>query len=516
MSETDFEKKDWRWRVFDSLSFPTLILTPEKVIVTANQKFFDKFGVHMEDIVGKRCHQIFYQSEVPCSSNVCPLPRVLANREGHSILRQVNSIDGEEAWEDRVFSPIMDDEGHVTYIMESLRDVTRIKTLEKALEETKEFLEKVIQSSASAIVAADRDGNILIMNRAAEDLFGFTLKMAGGKKTVEDLYLPGKAKEIMRALRDEKRGGKGKLPATKVTILNAKGEEIPAEITASIIYEGGKELATMGIYNDLRERLAVEKTLKETQAQLAQSEKMASLGQLAAGVAHEINNPLTGILLYASMALEKMEPQDPRKQDLEYVVEDVNRCKGIVKNLLAYSRRSTTTKEIIQVNELINQSLNLIRDQKLFGNIVISKEMSEELILIYGDRNQLAQVIINLVMNASAAMKGEGSLTFRTHRDKPNRKAYFEVSDTGCGIPAENLPKIFDPFFTTKEPGKGTGLGLSTSLGIIQENGGHISVKGTSDKGTTFLVELPLFVPAESFEATGSENLLDNERNPRP
>ena len=299
--------------------------------------------------------------------------------------------------------------------------------------------------------------NILIMNRAAEDLFGFTIKMAAGRKTVEDLYPPGKAKEIMRSLRDEKRGGKGKLPATKVTIVNAKGEEIPAEITASIVYEGGKELATMGIYNDLRERLAVEKTLKETQAQLAQSEKMASLGQLAAGVAHEVNNPLTGILLYASMALEKIDHKDPLKEYLQYVVEDVNRCKGIVKNLLAYSRRSTTTKEIIQVNELINQSLNLIRDQKLFGNIVISKEMSEELILIYGDRNQLAQVIINLVMNASAAMKGQGSLTFRTHRDKPNRKAYFEVSDTGCGIPEENLPKIFDPFFTTKEPGKGHG-----------------------------------------------------------
>ena len=227
MNEENFEERDWRWRVFDSLSFPTLILTPEKVIVTANQKFFDKFGVQMKDIVGKTCHQIFYQSEVPCSSNVCPLPKVLANREGHSILRQVNSIDGEEAWEDRVFSPIMDDEGNVIYVMESLRDVTRIKTLEKALEETKEFLEKVIQSSASAIVAADRDGNILIMNRAAEDLFGFTLKMAAGRKTVEDLYPPGKAKEIMRALRDEKRGGKGKLPATKVTILNAKGEEIP-------------------------------------------------------------------------------------------------------------------------------------------------------------------------------------------------------------------------------------------------------------------------------------------------
>ena len=513
MNEKATEAEDWRLRVFDSLSFPTLILRPDKTIVTANQKLLDRFGVQMKDIIGKTCHEIFYSSKTPCSSTVCPLPKVLATREGHSILRQINQTNREEGWEDRVFSPILDDQENVIYVMESLRDVTRIKTLEKALEETKEFLEKVIQSSASAIVAADRDGNILIMNRAAESLFGFSLKEAAGRKTVEDLYPQGKAKEIMRALRDEKRGGKGKLPATKVSILNARGELIPAEITASIIYEEGKELATMGIYNDLRERLAVEKTLKETQAQLAQSEKMASLGQLAAGVAHEVNNPLTGILLYASMALEKIDKKDPLREHLGYIVEDVNRCKGIVKNLLAYSRRSTTTKEIIPLNDLVIQSLNLIRDQKLFGNIVVSKEMSEELMLIHGDRNQLAQVIINLVMNASAAMNGEGVLTFRTYRDKPNKKAYLEVSDNGCGIAEENLPKIFDPFFTTKEPGKGTGLGLSTSLGIIQESGGHISVKETSPQGTTFLVELPLFVPAEGSEEPTTQDGLDHERN---
>jgi two-component system NtrC family sensor kinase len=500
MNEKTITEKDWRLRVFDSLSFPSLILRPDKTIVTANQKLLDKFGMEMNEIVGKTCHEIFYQSKTSCSMSMCPLPRVLAYGEGYSVLRQVFRGDGEEAWEDRVFSPILDEEGQVIYVLESLRDVTRVKTLEKALEETKEFLEKVVQSSVSAIVAADRDGNLLIMNRAAEELFGFSLKEAAGTKTVEDLYPPGKAKEIMRALRDAKRGGKGRLPATKIMIMNAKGVEIPVEITASIIYEDGKELATMGIYNDLRERLAVEKVLKETQAQLAQSEKLASLGQLAAGVAHEINNPLTGILLYASMALEKLGKNDPLCEHLKYVVEDVNRCKGIVKNLLAYSRRSTTTKEIIPLNDLVNQSLNLIRDQKLFGNIIVSKEMSGELILIHGDRNQLAQVIINLVMNASGAMDGEGVLTFRTYRDKPNKRAYLEVSDTGCGIPPENLPRIFDPFFTTKEPGKGTGLGLSTSLGIIQESGGNISVKETGPQGTTFLVELPLFVPSEDPE----------------
>jgi two-component system NtrC family sensor kinase len=236
---------------------------------------------------------------------------------------------------------------------------------------------------------------------------------------------------------------------------------------------------------------------------------------LAAGVAHEVNNPLTGILLYASMALETIGKEDPLREHLAYIVEDVNRCKGIVKNLLAYSRRSTTTKEIIPLNDLVHQSLNLIRDQKLFGNIVVTKELSEDIMLIHADRNQLAQVLINLIMNACAAMNGEGVLTFRTYRDKPNKRAYLEVSDNGCGIAEENLRKIFDPFFTTKEPGKGTGLGLSTSLGIVQECGGHLSVKETSAQGTTFLVDLPLFVPEEDAEDSWTPEGLNGERTSR-
>ena len=134
---------------------------------------------------------------------------------------------------------------------------------------------------------------------------------------------------------------------------------------------------------------------------------------------------------------------------------------------------------------------SLIRDPKLFGNIVISKELSGEMMLIHGDRNQLAQVIINLVMNACAAMDGEGILTFRTYRDKESKKGFLEISDTGCGIPKENLSKIFDPFFTTKETGKGTGLGLSISYGIIKDCHGDINAAMNEKKETCFRLIFP-------------------------
>jgi C4-dicarboxylate-specific signal transduction histidine kinase len=251
----------------------------------------------------------------------------------------------------------------------------------------------------------------------------------------------------------------------------------------------------MAIYNDLREKLTVERKLREAHLRLLQSEKMASLGQLAAGVAHEVNNPLTGILFYASLALEKMGMENPIRPNLEYIVEDVNRCKDIVQNLLAYSRQTTQSRSVFQLNALIERGLDLIRDQKLLHNIRIVKNLSDEMMLIDADINQLCQVVINLVINAADAISGEGTLTFQTYRNKAEHKCFLEVTDTGSGIPYPVLSKIFDPFFTTKARGKGTGLGLSTAYGIVRENGGSIAVKKTGPSGTTFLITLPLYSP---------------------
>jgi two-component system NtrC family sensor kinase len=486
------KEEDWRLRVFDSLSFPTLILKPNKVVLTANRVFMEKYGIPMEKLVGKTCHELFYGTQ-KCPHSTCPFPKVLEERKGQSILRRNFIRIGKKIWEDRVFSPILNEAGEVAYVMESIRDVTHVKALEVALRETRLFLEKVIQSSAMAIVAADRYANILLMNPAAEDLFGYVAEDAIHHVTVDQLYPPGIAQKIMRYMRRENHGGLGKLTSRPIKILKASGEEIPVELTASIIYEDGEEVATMGIYRDLREQIAVEKKLAETRAQLARAEKMASMGQLAAGVAHELNNPLTSILFDANMARDSLPENDPNWESLDLIMQDAYRCRDIVKNLLAYSRQDSPMKNIIQINDVMEQSLSLIRDQKLFANIRIVKELSDEMMLIRVDKNQISQVVINLVMNAVDAMDSKGTLTFRTYRDKPQQKVFLEVSDTGCGVPEENLSKIFDPFFTTKVVGKGTGMGLSTAYGNVIENKGNICVKSTGPQGTTFLIEFPLY-----------------------
>lgn len=493
MVKDNSKENDWRHRLFDSLSYPTLILDLDKNILDVNSSFIEKFGMK-KDVIGKKCYEHFFQSSLPCSFDQCPFHKVIAKKKGCSILMRAVH-DGIEGWEDRVFSPILDDKGEVAYLRESIRDVTQVKTLEKELKEVQNVFKKVVQSSASGIVAADLKGNVLLMNKAAEDLFGYSFHEFVKTKNVRNFYPPGVAEEIMKKLRSDDYGGKGKLNNIKVDIINSNNEKISGEIAAAIIYEGDKEVATMGIYTDLREKIAVEKKLKETETRLMQSEKMASIGRLAAGVAHEINNPLTGILFHANMAYQNRDKEDPIREDLQYIIEDVHRCKGIVKDLLVYSRQTNPTKSLVELNEIVVKSLSLIHDQKLFGNITIEKVMPDEMIMINVDEKQFNQVVINLVMNAGDAMQGRGTLTLRTYCDREARKAFLEVSDTGCGIPAENLPKIFDPFFTTKEMGKGTGLGLSTVYGIIKENEGYISVKKTDNTGTTFLVEFPLMDP---------------------
>jgi len=427
---------------------------------------------------------------------------VITEKKWQSVVRRVEFDGNEEVWVDRMFSPILDEKGEVKFVMECVRDVARVITLEKRPIRIRQFLDKIIQSSPNAIVVADRNGHILLMNQAAEDLFGYSMEEAIRIKSAEKFYPPGKAKEIMKKLKSEYFGGKGKLTATRVDVVSAAGETIPVEMTANVIYDGDKEVASTGIFYDLREKVAAEKKLEEAVIHIARSEKMASLGQLAAGVAHEINNPLTGILVYANLALERLDKADPLREYLETVLDDTERCRNIVKHLLAYSRQQNPVKEIFEINSLVEKSLNLIRDKKRFLNIKLVKKISADRGLIRADKNQLSQVIINLVMNAVDAMEGKGILTFRTYFSKPDKKVCIEVSDTGCGIPEENLSKVFDPFFTTKGQEKGTGLGLSTSYGLVQENGGHISIKETSPTGTTFQIDFPLYQHHDNLGST--------------
>ena len=227
------------------------------------------------------------------------------------------------------------------------------------------------------------------------------------------------------------------------------------------------------------------------QSQMAQSEKLASLGRLAAGVAHEINNPLGGILTFSMLALEDCDEDNPLRQSLEVIVKQTMRCREIVKGLLDFARQTSTSATITEINSIVEKTLSLLENQAIFHNIRIAKRFDPSLPEAFIDAGQLQQVVVNIVLNAVDAMEESGVLTVETRTVPATQEALIRISDTGKGIPQEIMPFIFEPFFTTKKVGKGTGLGLAIVHGIVTRAGGKVEV-ASSPQGASFTVRLPL------------------------
>ncbi|MCU0372434.1 MAG: ATP-binding protein, partial [Ignavibacteria bacterium] len=229
--------------------------------------------------------------------------------------------------------------------------------------------------------------------------------------------------------------------------------------------------------------------LKKIHGQLFRSEKLASIGKLAAGVAHEINNPLTGILTNASLLLEDLADGDERKEDVQVIVSETIRCREIVKRLLDFARQTKPQKSPTNINNLIDNIVLLVRNQASFRNVNIERYFVDDLPDIMLDRDQIQQVFINFVLNAADAMPNGGNIKILSRIINNGEYIEIQFTDSGIGISEDNKRKIFDPFFTTKE--SGTGLGLSISYGIVEQHGGTIYVESEINRGTTFIVLLP-------------------------
>ncbi|MBP1735762.1 MAG: hypothetical protein H6Q53_2049, partial [Deltaproteobacteria bacterium] len=243
-----------------------------------------------------------------------------------------------------------------------------------------------------------------------------------------------------------------------------------------------------------RELQVSHQELEQAQTQLIRTEKLASIGQLAAGVAHEINNPLGTILIYSHLIQKSLEPDDPKREDIALVISEANRAKDIVQGLLSFAREKKLRASEVNVNDILEEVLSLVVNQSLFHNIKIKKSFDQGPQTIVADETQLKQVFLNIILNAAQAMEGNGKLTISTIFDKKQIK--IKIADTGPGIPPEVMGKLFSPFFTTKE--KGTGLGLAISYGIIERHQGKIDVETDLGKGSTFVITLPVSVSEET------------------
>lgn len=249
------------------------------------------------------------------------------------------------------------------------------------------------------------------------------------------------------------------------------------------------------MWGNTLEKKVQEKTeaIHRAQQQLVHSEKLASLGRMAAGVAHEINSPLTGIVTFGHLLLKKFPKGSEEYEDVEVIIDQANRCSNIIKGLLGFARATTADKAPTNINDVLASSLNIVRNKADFFNISLVTEFAPDLRKVKADAPQLQQVFLNMIVNATDACEGKGTITIATRNvtEKDQDQVEVEFRDTGFGIKDEDLEKIFEPFYTTKPVGKGTGLGLAVSHGIIQDHGGKITIKTKVGEGTSFFIRLP-------------------------
>ncbi len=494
-----------------------------------------------------------------------------------------------------------------TYVY--IRDFSERLQMETRLREANEFLFNLIESSTEGIIAVDMKGRVIIFNKGAELLLGYKADEIVTKFNVANFYPPGVAQDIMRRLRSTKYGGKGKLLPHRIIGLSKRGEHIPISLSGALIYQDGKELASVGIFYDLRGILKAQEELlaseakfrdlfetvqhglyfstregrfldcnqamvhmlgypdkkevlamdlaqdlyldpshrqkfqrmieaqgyvkdyeveykkkngeaisvlltahvrkdragnvlgyqglfvditgrKRLEQQLFQSEKLAAMGRLTAQIAHELNNPIYGVMNCLDLLKSEIPDTSKKYKFLDMAYSETRRISELLRGMLSFFRPDEDIKTKVNLNTMIEEVVLFMGKQLQEFKIHVSLGLAHHPLNVFASGNQMKQVLLNLIMNARTAMQRGGTLTISTHA--MDGRAQIKVSDTGIGIPPEVRDRIFDAFFTTKSDVKGVGLGLSVCFGIIHQHEGQIGVESEVGQGTTFTITLPL------------------------
>src|SRR5579885_1837512 len=365
------------------------------------------------------------------------------------------------------------------YVAVALDNAQLYSSLEqKALEiaRLKDFSENIVESLNVGVLAVDLDGTVEAWNNHMEQIFGVPRQDAVGRQLRS--LLPGELAEEISARADREQ-----ITGIYKQRVQHQGKLLTLNVSITpLVSKSGERIGRLLLFDDVTQRERLEE-------QMTQTEKLTSLGLLAAGVAHEVNTPLAVISNYIQMLAKQMPEGDPRQGIIDKIVKQTFRACEIVNNLLNFSRTGIAEAADVDVNRVLEETLSLMVHPLRTSQIQVVKQLAEGLPSVRGSANKLQQVFLNLLLNARDAMPGGGMLEIRTSAH--NGSVEIEVTDTGAGIPREHIHRIFDPFFTTKANGRGTGLGLSVSYGIIKEHAGKIDVRSTPGKGTSFHVEFP-------------------------
>lgn len=493
MKKEDEITKEFLDNILESMEGGVFTVDKNARITSFNRAAEEITGFKRGEVLNKECFDIL-KSDL--CQEICPLKDILKTGKtffGYEIM--ITSKTGKRIPVNIATSPLRSNNNEIIGAVENFRDLTKHKGLWAKLREERNKAQQYLNIAGVIIVAINDEGIVSLINRKGCDVLGYKEEEIRGKNWC-DLCVPERMrKERKDTFKKVMAGEKKEVEDYENSILTKSGEErIIAWHNTTLTDEKGRIIGTLSSGKDITLR-------KQTEEELIRSEKLVSLGQLAASVAHEVNNPLAGIMIYVKLFLkkykeEKLQTENTEKQLLK-IEKELGRTTRIIRNLLDFARQSEPNIRAVNMNKVLEAALLLVGHQINLENIKLEKKSDAHLPLILADFDKIQQVLINIIMNAIQAMPDGGNLTIATSVAKgirigesPKDAVKIDIRDTGAGITKENMNKLFTPFFTTKEKGKGVGLGLSVVHGIIEQHNGKIMVDSEPNVGTTFSIYL--------------------------
>ena len=416
--------------------------------------------------------------------------------ETRNLERCFRDTDGSDRWFETTHAPVVDEEGTIIGVCLNARDISTRKQAERALRESEARYRDLFDNASDLVCATDPDGAFLYVNRAWHESIGLPDAALGGHRFLDLVHPDSRdryAEVVERVLAGET------LTHVELVLVTAARASITVEGNLSCTLEDGRAVMVRGIYRDITER-------KRVEDQLRQAERMQAAGRLAGGMAHEVNNMMTGVLGFSEFLIRSLAEDDPRRSEVQEIIRAGARASDVTRQLLAFTRQQLLRPEPLHLNAVVREVEKMLR-RSLGEDHVLELRLTEAIGQIRADRGQLEQVLVNLILNARDAMHDRGRVTISTSRARLD-EVYAQghagvgipigdyvclaVTDTGVGMDPGIQARIFEPFFTTKPVGQGTGLGLSTVYGIVKQSEGFVWCYSEPGQGTTFKIYLPL------------------------
>jgi PAS domain S-box-containing protein len=468
--------------ILDAIPDVVVVLDQEMRVVRVNEGFERLTGKLRDRVRGLPIREVFTrEGSEDWSEDLAELfDEVTTFGRPVTVIRSTLTPSGKEGHFQITANPLFDENLKIARVVETAREITEQVTLKRETEESARRFRQIINAVHGIITIKDLEGRYLVVNPWTEEVVGMSRDEMIGKTAAE---LFGKqAADLIQKL-DQETLAKGSRHVSE-EVLEIRGKErIFASERLPLRDYKGDIVGICCVSQDQTRR-------RQLQRELVRTEQLAAVGRLAAGVAHELNNPLSGILTFAEDLLLEADADDPKRKDYQVIVDETLRCRRIVRDLLEFSRQKKLDRQWIQINDVISRVLIMVERQFSFHNVEFDVELQDELPEIHADPHKIQQALLNLVINARDSMKSRGEISIRTAAENGN-EVQITVSDTGCGIPEDRLEEIFEPFFSSKGE-EGYGLGLAAVRTIVEQHEGRVEVQSRAGVGSKFRIVLPV------------------------